>query len=61
MSRQPKIRVHYAADRGHLIRLRNAVERDERQCQEWRKEVSRHLTCLEQLFLSADMASDNKP
>lgn len=55
MARQPKIRVHYAADRGFLIRLRSAVERDERQKPDWRREAVRHITMLEQLFLAADI------
>lgn len=56
MPRVPKLRVHYASDRGYLQRLQQAVERDGRQNNKWRQEVGFHLAKLEQLLLNADIA-----
>lgn len=56
MARTPKLRVHYAADRGFLQRLQQAVEKDGRQSEEWREAVCLHLIKLESLLLKADQA-----
>lgn len=55
MPRAPKIRVHYAADRGFLQRLQQAVEKDTDQPAKWTTEVMYHLNKLELLFLDADL------
>lgn len=56
MPRTPKIRIHYAADRGYLQRLQQAIEKDNRQNPKWKTEAILHLAKLEQLFLNADLS-----
>jgi hypothetical protein len=54
MPRLPKIRLSFAADRGYLIRLRQAVENDNERNDIFKGKASKLIASLEHLFLEAD-------
>lgn len=54
MPRLPKLRLNYAADRGFLIRLGDAVSRDDKRASEWKQRVITLIRKLEAEFLQAD-------
>ena len=54
MPRPVKMRVSYGPDAAYLLRLEDAVGKDGRRSDAWRKKVLRHLHAAATLFLQAD-------
>lgn len=60
MARKPHIRVNYASDAAFLMRLSDAVGRDDRQALDWRRDTIATLNNLAARLLQADGAQTQK-
>lgn len=54
MGRPPKIRTAYSHDAAYLIRLSDAIARDEKSTEEWKTEVCSYLKKAAAMFLTRE-------
>lgn len=60
MGRKATIRVSYSNDAKFLLRLKDAVERDKKRPQDWRKKVAAALNNLSVLLLTAPPVEESE-
>ena len=61
MPRRPQIRVSYHNDMAFLIRMRDAIQRDEKRPQVWKDEAVAHIDSLTKLFAATLSPASPKP
>lgn len=58
MGRKVKVRLSYRNDAMFMMRLTEAVDRDDKQPPEWRQKVKEHLEAITQLFFDAEKSGN---